>query len=453
MAVERGASTNDWPDWAWQGSGGSVAVNQRNSELVGMLSADFVRNRLPVAIVGRRVTAIMDTEIDFGGDVVTIVVGEPVGSATIQQPTLLSYRAIVSNDNSQEGYVSTGVLLPGESANIFDVGGDTVEIRLTSPDQAVEVERTGGGASYRGLLRMEWLHNISVSNITAPPPGGIFNDAEGDPSSVSTTPADGTSAFAARRDHVHDLDDDVVVTDKIADGAVTDAKLRDSAALSVIGRSADTVGVPADIVAASDAQVLRRAGTAVGFGEVATAGIEDDAVTNAKLADMAQATIKGRAASAGTGNPVDLTDTQVATIVEAVIMTLAGAQTVTGAKTFSAAVTAARFRSNLFSISDDNVQVVTPPLTTGMILINSQSGGSNRADVQTIVAFRCTTGLGAFTRIVGQPATAVQVTTGVLTGTTGADGFFTVSADATTNMLYLENRTNAGIAVSIVFLG
>lgn len=135
------------------------------------------------------------------------------------------------------------------------------------------------------------------------------------------------------------------------------------------------------------------------------------------------------------------------------VMLLEGAQTVTGVKTFSASLTAARFRSNSFSISDDNVQVVTPPLTTGMILINSQSGGSNRADVQTIVAYRCTAALGAFTRILGQPSTAVQVTTGVLTGTTGADGFFTVSADATTNMLYLENRTDAAIAVSVVFLG
>lgn len=35
---------------------------------------------------------------------------------------------------------------------------------------------------------------------------GAFNDAEGDPSSVGTAvAADGTSAYAARRDHVHNL--------------------------------------------------------------------------------------------------------------------------------------------------------------------------------------------------------------------------------------------------------
>jgi hypothetical protein len=54
----------------------------------------------------------------------------------------------------------------------------------------------------------------------------------------------------------------------IAANAVSDTKLRDSVALSVIGRSANSTGDPADIAAASDHQVLRRSGTAIGFGAV-----------------------------------------------------------------------------------------------------------------------------------------------------------------------------------------
>jgi hypothetical protein len=46
-----------------------------------------------------------------------------------------------------------------------------------------------------------------------------------------------------------------------------------------------------------------------------TTTIAADAVTNTKLANMAQATIKGRASGAGTGDPTDLTGAQVATIV------------------------------------------------------------------------------------------------------------------------------------------
>lgn len=63
----------------------------------------------------------------------------------------------------------------------------------------------------------------------------------------------------------------------VPDKYVTDAKLRDSAALSVIGRAGNSSGVPADIAAASDHQVLRRSGTSLGFGAINLA--ESAAVT------------------------------------------------------------------------------------------------------------------------------------------------------------------------------
>lgn len=47
--------------------------------------------------------------------------------------------------------------------------------------------------------------------------------------------------------------------------------------------------------------------------------IANDAVTNAKAANMAQDTIKGRASGAGTGDPTDLTATQVVDILETTI--------------------------------------------------------------------------------------------------------------------------------------
>jgi hypothetical protein len=46
-----------------------------------------------------------------------------------------------------------------------------------------------------------------------------------------------------------------------------------------------------------------------------TASVIDDSISNAKLANMAQSTIKGRASGAGTGDPTDLTDAQVRTIL------------------------------------------------------------------------------------------------------------------------------------------
>lgn len=91
------------------------------------------------------------------------------------------------------------------------------------------------------------------------------------------------------------------VTTSVRDNGISNAKLRDSSALSVIGRSAATSGDPADI-AGTDGQVLRVSGTALGFGTIATAGIADAAVTLAKQANLAQDTLIGRQ-TASTGMP------------------------------------------------------------------------------------------------------------------------------------------------------
>jgi hypothetical protein len=63
------------------------------------------------------------------------------------------------------------------------------------------------------------------------------------------------------------------VTLSVRDNGISNAKLRDSAALSVIGRSANSAGDPADIAAASDGDVLRRSGTTLGFGAVAQSSV------------------------------------------------------------------------------------------------------------------------------------------------------------------------------------
>lgn len=70
-----------------------------------------------------------------------------------------------------------------------------------------------------------------------------------------------------------------IPTAAIADDAVTDAKLRNSAALSLIGRSANSSGDPADIVNTTDHQVMRRSGSSIGWGSVNLA--QSAAVTGA----------------------------------------------------------------------------------------------------------------------------------------------------------------------------
>lgn len=79
---------------------------------------------------------------------------------------------------------------------------------------------------------------------------------------------------------------------------VTYAKVQDLGALAVMGRSANSSGVGADIQATAAAGgVLRESGSTIGFGTVATAGIANNAVTLAKLATQAANTVLANATS------------------------------------------------------------------------------------------------------------------------------------------------------------
>lgn len=76
-----------------------------------------------------------------------------------------------------------------------------------------------------------------------------------------------------------------LATGQCANDAIDDTKLRNSGALSVIGRSANSSGDPADISAtAASGAVLRESGSALGFGTVAAAGLADGIISPAKLA-------------------------------------------------------------------------------------------------------------------------------------------------------------------------
>lgn len=94
-------------------------------------------------------------------------------------------------------------------------------------------------------------------------------------------------------------------TSLIEDNAITDAQLRTGSALSVIGRSANSVGNVANIAGANN-QVLRVSGSVLGFGTVAAAMIANDAVGNAQLRNSAGYSVIGKGTT-GTGDPGDIT--------------------------------------------------------------------------------------------------------------------------------------------------
>lgn len=127
-----------------------MAVQKRNDELVDILSADFVRKRYPVAIAGEGGGAL-DVHLDIeDGTTITVVDGTLFG-----EPDLLRYDADVIAD-SADSRSAWGMLAQGESINLFDVSGETVQLRLTSSGN-VELQRTAGANVYGVVLRLRWI--------------------------------------------------------------------------------------------------------------------------------------------------------------------------------------------------------------------------------------------------------------------------------------------------------
>ena len=130
--------------------------------------------------------------------------------------------------------------------------------------------------------------------------------------------------------------------------AITNIMLADMETARIKGRVTAATGDPEDLTATQARTILNVANGANNYthpnhsGDVTSVAdgattIAVNVVTNAKAADMAASTIKGRALDAGTGDPTDLTATQVRSILDTdgLYVALTGDQTVAGVKTFS----------------------------------------------------------------------------------------------------------------------
>lgn len=84
---------------------------------------------------------------------------------------------------------------------------------------------------------------------------------------------------------------------RIATSAVTHEKIENSAGLSVIGRSANSSGVVADITAGNDNEVLLRNGTSLEFGKIDTDNITANAVDVEQMQQVAGHAILARVGS------------------------------------------------------------------------------------------------------------------------------------------------------------
>lgn len=86
---------------------------------------------------------------------------------------------------------------------------------------------------------------------------------------------------------------------------VTNAMLRDSAACSVIGRSANSSGVSADITASTNDRLLARTSDAVSWVQLTAGMFPNDVVSNSILRNSSALSVIGRSANS-TGDPADV---------------------------------------------------------------------------------------------------------------------------------------------------
>ena len=105
--------------------------------------------------------------------------------------------------------------------------------------------------------------------------------------------------------------------DDTAHGARSGGTLHAAATVAAAGFMSATDKTKLDGIATGANNYVHpnHTGDVTSVGDGATT-ISANAVTNAKLSDMAQATIKGRASGAGTGDPVDLTSAQVTALLD-----------------------------------------------------------------------------------------------------------------------------------------
>jgi hypothetical protein len=153
-----------------------------------------------------------------------------------------------------------------EMTNQFPV---TWKFGLSSSGQEAELQFARGTAE--PMMRMTQTGVIISGSATINQDLTILGSVNGN---ISTASALATSrTISASGDIVWSVSfngsSNVSGIATIQNDSVTNAKFRQSTALSVVGRSTNTTGDVADISASTDHQVLRRSGTTLGFGAIA----------------------------------------------------------------------------------------------------------------------------------------------------------------------------------------
>lgn len=226
-----------------------------------------------------------------------------VTAAAGSNATAITNNAVTNlhlRDSAANSVIGRATNTAGDPADIA-AGTDGHVLRLSGTTLGFGTVATGGIAD--NAVTFAKLADMNTDRLI-----GRDTAAAGDPEEISLNATlEFTGAGAIQRAA---LTGDVTASagsnaTSIANDVVTDAKLRNSAANSVIGRATNSAGDPADISTSTDGHVLRMSGTTLGFGTVATAGHADDSITFAKMQNINTDRLIGRD-TAASGDPEEI---------------------------------------------------------------------------------------------------------------------------------------------------
>ncbi len=254
------------------GSGTSISQHVADASHNGYLSSTDWST-----FNGKQASLTIGNLTDAGTDGITITggTGAIIGSGTsiAQHVADASHNGYLSSTDwsTFNGKQASGNYITALTGDATASGPGSVALTLATVNLT-----TGsfGDASHVGAFTVNGKGLVTASSsvaiqITESQVTNLTSDLA---AKISTTLADGNilvgngSAIATSVAMSGDVT--IINTGATAIGAnkVTDAIIRQSAGLSLVGRSANSTGNVADITASNDGEVLRRSGTAIGFG-------------------------------------------------------------------------------------------------------------------------------------------------------------------------------------------
>ena len=243
------------------------------------------------------------TTLDFGTIATAGITNSAVTYSKIQNVTAtnrLLGRATAGAGVMEEITLGTGLSYSGTTLNVGSIPNSSLSnstIGLSLGSTGTDANVSGSPASLGGSLTLNIPSSSSVNRgLLTSTDWTTFNNKLSASRLINTTaPLAGGGDLTADR------------TLSINNNGISNSLIRQSAALSVMGNSTNATANVDDITAGTDGFVLRRSGTTLDFGTIATAGITNSAVTYSKIQNVtATNRLLGRA-TAGAGVMEEIT--------------------------------------------------------------------------------------------------------------------------------------------------